>query len=157
MAEYVELSTGHKVEIRRVSPLLLRKMDQQYPRPKPPKVPVDYGDGEVRQEENPSAPEYLQALADFFEEREIRWRKLLFGRGVVCEIDQNALDQLRRDMAAMGVDLEEDDKIAYVSYLLIGSDEDTTKLTRAIRGISVPDEEEIASAAESFRSEVPES
>lgn len=156
---YTFKDTGEIVELRKVSPLLLIKLRERYPQPKPPLQLVDYGDDDKKMEPNPAHPDYLEALAQYEQDMERRARDLLIRRGVVVQWTdekRKALEDLRtfwRDSYEADMPAE-DDTVAYVSYLAIGSDSDLTELIDHLVKRSQPTEEAIGAAQDRLKSQV---
>lgn len=156
--------TGRVVAIRKVSTLLRAEVRRQvlrdpaFTEPQPPMTEVDYGDGKVR---IPHAghPVYVQLRADW--ERRVtkavsdRLKPIAIQRGVVAEVDHAAVDQVRVDMAALGLPLDEyDDAYVYVAFVCIGSEDDWTDLLRAIFERSAPSEEAVQAHMATFPGDV---
>lgn len=153
---YTFKDTGETVQIRKVSPLLVIKLRERFPAPRPPLQTVDYGDG-PKQEANPTEPNYLLAVQDYEQAMERRVRNLLIQRGVVIEWDENKKTQLTLLRAwwkdTYGEDLDDtDDTFAYVSYICLGSDSDLEDLINALIKRSQPSKEGIETAQERFKS-----
>lgn len=155
--KYVFKDTGEEVTLRKVSPLLLIKLRERYPQPKPPLNRVEYGEGEFKMEPNPANPDYIETLTQYESDMERRARDLLIRRGVVVEWTEEkreALADLRGWWkATYETDMPvEDDTVAYVSYLAIGSDSDLTDLVDALVKRSQPTEEAIDAAQDRLKS-----
>lgn len=147
--------TGITVGIRKVSPLLLLKIRDRYPAPKPPLQEVDYGDGKKRLEPNPTHPDYLEAQQAYEQAMELRARTLLIQRGVVLEwTEENkaALQELKDYWQKENGEPfpVEDDLVAFVSYVAVGSDSDLTELIEALVKRSQPTEAAVQGAADRF-------
>ena len=150
-------STGREIKVRKVSWLFTSALYEDYskknPQPKPPKQKVNYGDGDVV-EENRAHPEFVRQLQEWetarreWVEREARY--LYVELGVECEVDSEAVARVREAMLRRGVELETDDKFVYVYYVCIGSTQDYNDFVEAITRRSRPTEGEIAKSAESF-------
>ena len=153
---YTFKDTGEIVQIRKVSPLLVIKLRERFPAPKPPLQTVDYGDG-PKQEQNPTEPGYLSAVQDYEQAMERRVRNLLIQRGVVITWDENKKTQLAELRAwwkeTYAEDLDDlDDTFAYVSYICVGSDSDLEDLINILIKRSQPSGEGIEAAQERFKS-----
>jgi hypothetical protein len=157
--------TARTVQIRKVSSLLRAETRRQVMRspgfeePQPPTSKVDYGEGEVTIQ-NPQHPVYQDLKRDWNarvnEETGARLKRLAIRRGVVCEVDSEAVAQVRADMAAEGVDLGGfDDHYVYVAFVCVGSDDDWTDLLRAIFERSAPQEAAVQAHIAAFQSDVP--
>lgn len=156
---YVFKDTGETVMIRKVSPLLVIKLRERFPAPKPPLQTVDYGDG-PKQEQNPTEPGYLLAVQDYEQTMERRVRNLLIQRGVVIDWDDEKKSRLAELRAwwkeTYNEDLDDlDDTFAYVSYICVGSDSDLEELVNVLIKRSQPSPEGVEAAQERFKSPVP--
>lgn len=145
--------TGITVQIRKVSPLLMMEVQKKFKPPPPPMQEVDYGDGNTVMEPNRSHPDYIAALEQYNYELEQKIRNLTIKRGVVCEVPKDEVDELRKFwIEEMGEELPEaDDKIAYISYICIGSTEDLEDLLAAITRRSQPTRPDIEAARSGFQ------
>lgn len=153
---YVFKDTGETVQIRKVSPLLVIKLRERFPAPKPPLQTVDYGDG-PKQEQNPTEPGYLLAVQEYEQAMERRVRNLLIQRGVVIDWDDDKktkLAELRSWWkATYAEDLDDlDDTFAYVSYICVGSDSDLEELVNMLIKRSQPSQEGIEAAQARLKS-----
>ena len=158
--------TGRTVQIRKVSSLLRAETRRQvaqsagFEEPKPPQSKVDYGEGEVLIA-NPAHPVYQDLRRAWNEkvneETGARLKRLAIRRGVVCEVDHAAVESVRADMAAEGVDLSAfDDHYVYVAFVCVGSDSDWTDLLKAIFERSTPQEAAIQAHIAVFPADLPE-
>ncbi len=147
--------TGLQVMIRKVSPLLVNELNRAFPAPRPPAQEVDYGDGVKRIEENPASPEYTAALERHAQENMLRLRKLLIKRGVVCEPDLEAVQELRAQYKEdYGIELEGTDQEIYIMYICAGTDADLQDLLNAVLTRSQPTKAEVDLARVSFPGKV---
>lgn len=149
--------TGEIVLIRKVSPLLAQAAQRQIPKPRPPMNRVDYGDGDVRDEPNPADPAYQEALAAWQEALEARVRLIAIRMGVAIEWTEEKrqrLAELRQVAGEIGIEIESDDTVAFVSHIAIGTADDYQELVEAIMQRVRPTEEAIAEAVETFRPQV---
>lgn len=157
IAKFTFEDTGIEVGIRKVSPLFIADARTEYVKKHAPEVPsqrINYGTEEQPNwivEQNPADPDYLKALEALDGEIEGHIRRFIIRRGVICEVDLEAVREARQDaMEEFGVELDPDDKFVYVSYVCTGSQEDLQDLLTAIIRRSQPTEEEIANAVSSF-------
>lgn len=157
--------TGRTVQIRKVSSLLRQETRRQVMRargfeePKPPTSKVDYGEGQV-EIPNPQHPLYQDLKRDWTarvnEETGARLKRIAIRRGVVCEVDIDAVNFIRADMLLDGVDLSEfDDHYVYVAFVCVGSDEDWTDLLKAIFERSAPQEAAVQAHIAAFQPDLP--
>ena len=153
--EVVELSTGVRVELKRVPPGLLEDVVN---RVKDPEVPVFFDPNKEREMPNPTHPDYLNALKQAERDRSIAVIEttILFGLDLVDGMpeDDDWLKKLkflaRRgvfDLEQYDLDDELDQEFLYKRYIALG-DKDFAMLTSLISGI---DPEEIEKAQKSFR------
>lgn len=154
---HVIKDTGTKILIKRVSPLLVMELRKQFPEPLPQKQTVDVG-GETREEYNYADPDYAAALDQYTDDQEKRIRKLLVKRGVVippdnttweAEIEAKRLEWLE-DFGVELPRLDSDDKVDWICYCAIGTDEDYEELYRAILRRSQPTAEAVDAAKSGF-------
>lgn len=134
--------TGITVQLHKVSPLLRDDIDamlrRQFPPPQPPLnvVPSGFGDGATRQEPNEADPDHQQALMRWQIEHINRMGQKLMDLAirnyVECEVDHEAVAELRAAMQAMGVELDPDDKYVYVSRICIGTPDDQRDFSNAL-------------------------
>lgn len=162
LPEFVFKDTGRVVSLRKISPMLRDDIDmamrREFPPPEPPVIEVDYGDRKVK-EPNDADPDYDRLLR--------RWRiehaervseqllRVAIKRAVECEVDHEAVDQLRRDMAEIGITLDPDDKYVYVSRICIGTPEDLAELAAAIFRRSMPTPEAVEGHKAMFPGDIP--
>lgn len=159
--EAVTFSTGRSVQVRKVSALLRERIRRaardalRNEEPRPPLVEVDYGQGKTTIEHR-GDPVFLdlsrQHDARITERAGEQIKRIAVTRGVVCDIDPEAVATVRDDLAALGITLDdEDDLWIYVAYVCIGAYDDWTDLLRAIFEKSAPSEAAIAAHQDLFR------
>jgi hypothetical protein len=148
--------TGITVKIRKVSPLLMMEVQKRNKPPKPPMQEVDYGDDKITYEANPSHPDHIADLEQYNYDLEEKIRALTIKRGVVCDVPEDEIKELREFWKTeMGEELpEKNDKIAYISYICIGTQEDLEDLLSAITKRSQPTKPVIEAAKASFPDDV---
>lgn len=148
--------SGITIGIRKVSPLLMIRLRERFPDPKPPKQEVDYGDGKKVMEENPAHPDYHAALEKHNQMIEQKARRLLIRRGAVIEWNEERKAELEEVRAYWLKEFEEeidaDDDVAYVSYVCMGSDTDLEEFLEALLRRSQPTEEAVKEATARFQS-----
>lgn len=154
------LSNGKVVLYRRVSPFLGRALAKQFPEPKPPVQRVNYGTEQVpdwQEEPNPSHPDYLAAMQSHSALIEEQMNRLYLRRGVKVEWTKGKdveLEELKADMAGLGLPLEGDDQFLYVLYVVCDSIDVYQELVSLIMGSSQPQEEAIQAEVNGFRPEM---
>lgn len=134
-------NSGIPVQLRKVSPLLRDDVDaavrRQHPPPDPPMQVVDtgFGDGATPQP-NIADPAYRAAVLEW---QTAHWgrvaealMRLAVARYIEVDVDAEAVAQLRVDMAALGVELDADDKYVYITRICIGSRADERDLSDAL-------------------------
>jgi hypothetical protein len=147
--------TGINIKIRKVSSFLVNELNKLYPAPKPPMQEVDYGDGKVVMEPNEAHPNYIQTMADYQNLKMEQLKKLLVRRGVECEVDTEAVQELRDYWRAeYGKELEGTDKEIYIFYICAGTDKDADELMEAILRRSQPTKEAVELAKVTFPGKV---
>lgn len=153
MINHTFKDTGITVRLRKVSPLLVIKLQESFPAPKPPMQEVMLGD-EKRIEPNPSHPDYVEALTQHQAEMNARVTSLLIRRGVYPdwnEEKQKEVEEIKTFWKeTYGRELDGTPLEIYVSYVAIGSDKDLEELLDAILKRSQPTEGAIAQAQERF-------
>lgn len=153
MQELKLKDSGITVKIRKVSPLLFVELRKQNPEPKPPKNKVTDMNGREVWEENRANPDFLEALAAHEEKIETLMSTLVFKRGVEVEVDKAAVDELREFWRTeFGKELDTDDRMVYIRYVVIQSQDDFEMLYNAIIEKSQPTEEDINAAKQAFKS-----
>lgn len=148
----VTLSNGVTVKVKGVSPLLMQRIRDKFPTPKPPKQRTTNEDGEEEWEENPLHPEYLDAVSKQRAAQGAAVMQVLLGRGVEVELPANEdwIDLLKADDDTIPLDTEIQKRAAYVQYEIITTDLDLTRLTQAILGKTMVTEESIRAAEDRF-------
>lgn len=156
-------STGITARIGKVSPLLIADIERALRRqwandePQPPTESVDMGAGPVDLP-NPHDPDYLAAKAEFDQrvdtEVSRRWDEMIIRRAVEIEVDEQALNAVAADYAAvMGepLPLTGDRKVDYVRRVAIGSWQDIAELRRIVTQRSIPTREAVQAHAATFQ------
>jgi len=153
--DYEIKDTGVTIKIRKVSPLLIQKLQQAHPAPRPPKQEVDYGDGKKRTEENPSHPDHLQALVAHEEMIQEMTQRLLLKRGVEFELTDEMkaeIEELREFyLEEFEQELSEDDKDVWLFYIALGTTDDYQELLSAIYTRNNITEDALEAAKNSFQ------
>lgn len=151
-------TTGRRVYVKNVNPLLAIEIRRQFPKPHPPLQEVDYGDGKPVLEPNPTHPDYEEALESWNSLVTEKMQKLIIKRGVVhtlTEDEKAEVEELRADMEAdLGMNLGNSDLFVYVSYICIGGKLDIDTLAEAVMTGSQPTARAIEAAQDSFQGDV---
>lgn len=151
--EKLTLSTGITVGIRKISPYTFDALNRAFPKPEPPMQPVDYGQGDIRQEPNPAHPAYQSALVKHQAMVNEKSQLLMLSMGVVTELDEAALELLsvlRSGLAAIGIEIDDDNHLAYLKHVAIKSEADLTRIAAAVTSKSQPTEEAVQDHLETF-------
>lgn len=152
----LKFSNGEIVMIRRAGLFIGTKLQRQYPDPKPPMQRVNFGtdaDPDWREEANPADPEYEQALQKHRVEAEERLFRTYVRLG--CKIEwttekRELLAEYRAVMQEEGVELEQDDNLAYIRNIACGDPEDYQTLLSSLMGVNQPTEEAVKEYQEAF-------
>jgi len=153
LTPYTFKDTGKQVLIRKVSPMLVFQLSQDFPPPNPPMVEVTYGDEKVT-EPNPADPSHAQAMIEYQRDFNLKTQRLMIKRGVavtwtddvkaeVAEMRQFYKDEFGRDIGA-------DDHMIYVTMICVGTDSDLEELLAAITRRSQPTEAAVLAAKDTF-------
>lgn len=150
------------VLIQSVSPFLINKFKRRYSPPAPPVERVNLGTEEAPDwEETPNAahPDYIEARKAWAEDLEERTRRFMIALGAEVEWTDAKRERLARLRAAIakegdGLEIEEEDNYAYISYVAVQSGEDYKALLEAIINGSRPSEEAITEATATFRPDI---
>ncbi len=151
----ITLSSGVVLELRRVGYFIANAATRRLKRPKPP---VQFIEEKGREEENPSHPDYIEALQEY-EARQtsiIFDSYLWFGTKLVSKPADmpGPDDDWGGDYTFLGIEVPEGKQDRYVAWLkllaTLGNEEEIVELIRRIRGESSVEEAEVAAAADSF-------
>lgn len=158
--------SGIAVKLRRISPdtqarialALSKEWDATNPRPQPPIQAVEAIDGNTEMP-NANDPDYLKAIAEWMGQfnAEVGKRLLLLALSMIeVTIDQAALDQLKREMAAIGApfDADADDRDIYLKQICVSSVLDAAALVAYVQGTSAPTKEGIQATLDMFQRSV---
>lgn len=122
-----------------------------FPPPDPPMNEVNYGDG-MRLEPNPTDPDHERAMTEW--QMMIRYKAFdaTMELGIELEVDEDALDRVKRVMAMVGTPLDEiSDKVAYIKHCCMYDIQDEMpKLAAALRALAGPREEDVADHVATF-------
>lgn len=145
--------SGKTVTLNYVSPLLLndlRKAAQKgLTKPVPPTQEIS-----GRTEANPLHPEYLAAQNEYNLAMGQRFLELLFKYGVADKPDAEAVAAFRANAEEDNLDLPADDRVLYVTRILVGGNGDVEALQEAIMGTGHPTERQVAAQVAAFPPEV---
>lgn len=146
--------TGITVGIRKVSPMIKDDLDivlrREFPEPRPPVIETELG-----KEENAADPDYQKALnrwtIEHMERLSERLLRVAIQRAIEVEVDHEAVDELRHQMRAVGVELDPDDKYVYVSRICCGTWDDLNELSNAVFRRSMPTVEAVEAHKATFQ------
>lgn len=162
---YTVPGTGRTIRIRKLSTFvrnaIRRQAIERDPEPQPPMVEIDYGDGKLR-EPNRGDPLYRRRLQEWNERIAAALQEgltaLFLLRGIVVdedEIDREAVDLMRADMAAIGTPIDDmSDRDVYVELICIGTQEDWTEIQKLIWERSTPSEAAVQAQIATFQPDV---
>lgn len=164
LEDFTFQGTGRTVQVRKISTLIRDEVrrqvrrDPRFAEPEPPQQEVDYGDGKIKIAHR-GHPVYVQLLKEYNERvaQEVgdRLVGLVIQRGVVCEVDQAAVDHVRANLAEQQIDTAAlDNHYVYVAFVCIGPYEDYTDLLKAVFERSQPMEAAVKAHLDSFRGDV---
>lgn len=127
-----------------------------FPPPPPPLNDVDYGDGKIKQEPNPSDPDYLQAVRRWQAEHSTRMFAAIIDLAAEIEVDTAALERVKEMFARHGIPFDEpSDKVAYVKHCCIFDlAAEMPRFMAALRDMMGPKEEDVADHVEMFRGDI---
>lgn len=154
LTPFTFVDTGETVLIRKVSPMLVFQLSQDFPPPAAPLVEVDYGEAGKEMEPNPSDPAHLDALRQYNQDFNLKVQRLMIKRGVVVNWD----DEKRRKVTELrdfyrdeyGKELPKDDHMVYVTMVCVGTEQDLEELLTRINRRSQPSEVAIKAATDTF-------
>ena len=150
--------SGATVRVKFIGPMLMADIEKSVRRalakegkepPEPPLKPVNYS-GNVVMEPSEDDPHYKKQLAAYEQERGIRTLDKLLRYGVeytLTDADRERLAALRQDAE---LELPADDAHAYVSRVLLQSENDLVAVQTAILSYAQPTEAQVAESIKSF-------
>lgn len=132
----VMLSSGVKVKLHRLPPLLQRTVEAQFPEPEPPMVEVKVH-GKKEKQPNPDDPDYIKAREQWAKDRGQALMDLALIKGVEFDMpdDEDWIDEL----ALVDVEVGESKtarKLAYLRSVVIGSLDDLMEVTGRVLAMS---------------------
>jgi hypothetical protein len=152
--------SGRQVRIKFVGPLLMNDIRKAVkravgPKPAPPMQEVDYGNGTKKTEPNPLHPEYEAAVQEWtVAQGQVLLEKLL-RYGVEAEMDEADQARLAELRADPDLELPADDRLAFLTRIVAGTERDQEALQDAILGRAQPTDKAVADALATFRGDVP--
>lgn len=155
--EALTLSSGITVGIRKVSPHTRKAISKAIPRPRPPMIEQDYGDGKTRMEPNEDDPQHQRNLEDWQQAIIDKAQEVMYSLGVVVEIDHDLLAARRAMFDELGIPMHRSDHIAFIQHIAVATDEDAERIANAITNTSQPTEEAVQDHLETFPDHVQES
>lgn len=153
--------SGITVGLRRLAPdtqdQITRALMREYPAPEAPMAEgIERGNGTFEMEPNPADPDYQKAMAAYLERISLEASTKMFElamRRIEVEVDQQAVEQFKADMAAIGTPLPDDleDREIYLRHICISSTYDLTAMLAYLNRRSLPTEEAVQEYLSSFR------
>ena len=150
----ITLSSGHTIKLNRQPGDVMAKAtaaaekELEDSRPSVPTQSMETEPGVWRDIPNEHDPAYKAALNEWRGEvASLTSQKLLLIMeriGLVFEVDQERLNELRETYALLGIDLPENDRSAYLGYVLAPTNEDQGRLFMEIFGRGLPQEAQVA-------------
>lgn len=148
------LRSGHTVRVRHqpadTLPRLQARAQQELAtdKPVPPTQRLETAPNEWREIPNEQDADYRAALV-VWEARVSalageKATKLLMKLGLVMDVDEDALKHLRADYDELGLDLPEDDRTAWLNYVVAPTRDDQARLFEEIFGKALPVEAQVA-------------
>jgi hypothetical protein len=153
-AQSITLSSGITIKLNRQPGDVMGKAqaaaerDLEAERPAVPTQSMETEPNVFRDIPNEHEPGYIAAM--------VEWRgkvasatsqKLLLIMeriGLVFEVDQARLAELRETYAMLGIDLPENDRSAYLGYVIAPTNEDQSRLFMEVFGRGLPQEAQVA-------------
>lgn len=128
-----------------------------YPPPSPPMNEVDYGDGKIKLEPNPSDPNHIEALRRYQADYSQRLFAAIIDLAADIEVDHAALGRVTAMFEQHGIPFDEpSDKVAYVKHCCIFDiAEEMPKFMTALRDLMGPKEEDVADHVTTFPDDIP--
>ena len=154
---HVIADTGTKILLKRISPFLVMELQKQFPKPEVPTQTIDIG-GETKEEPNYAHPDYEASLIKWRDGQEARIRKLIIKRGVVIPPENTTWEEELAEkrqgwVEDFGVELphiDDDDKVDWVLYCAIGTNEDYEEIYHTVLRRSQPTTEAVEAAKAGF-------
>ncbi len=153
-APTITLSSGYTIKLNRQPGDVMAKAqaaaekELEDSRPPIPTQSMETEPGVFRDIPNEHTDEYLAALSDWRSQVASRTSQkllMLMERvGLVFEVDQVRLSELRETYAALGIELPENDRSAYLGYVLAPTNEDQGRLFMEVYGRGLPQEAQVA-------------
>ena len=127
-----------------------------YPPPPPPLNEVDYGDGKIKLEPNPSDPDYISDLRRYQAEYSQKLFAAIIDLAADIDIDDVALGRVRAMFERHAIPFDEpSDKVAYVKHCCIFDiAEEMPKFMAALRDLMGPREEDVGDHIATFPGDV---
>lgn len=153
-APTITLSSGITIGLRRQPADVMPKAQASAQKaladkkPQPPAQSMETEPGVFRDIPNEHDPAYQKALAAWQNEvNSLTSQKLLTlmeRAALVFEVDHVRLAELRETYALLDMDLPEDDRSAYLAYVIAPTHEDQARLFEEVYGRGLPQEAQVA-------------
>jgi hypothetical protein len=164
LPEFTFPDSGITVGLRRFAPdtqdQITRELMRKNPAPPVPMVEgVERSDGTFEMEPNPADPDYQKEVMAYFQRLSVETNAKMFDlalRRIEVEVDRDAVDQYKEDMAAIGMpfDTEVDDRTIYIRHICISSTYDLSALLAYLTRRSLPTEVAVQEYLDSFQRNV---
>jgi hypothetical protein len=135
-AKRLMLKSGVEVGIRRLPPLLVYRLEEQFPDPPPPMVAVTVR-GKTEVQPNPDDPDYQKELQRVKMRKGTAYLNLAMARGIDFELPAD--DEWLEGLRAIGIevgDSEVEKRIAYAQSVLILDVDDLTEVASRVLVLS---------------------
>jgi len=132
----MKLSSGEEIKLLRLPPLLVQRVDDQFPEPEPPMVEVEVH-GKKQMQPNPDDPDYDKELEAVRTAKGWAYLDLVFLKGIKFEMpeDEEWLEELR----LAGIEVGESKaakRLAYVESVLITNVAELEEVTGRVLAMS---------------------
>lgn len=144
--------SGKKVLLQKVpTSVIMLDLMKKNPKPQAPIQAVNIA-GHETHERNYAHPDYHNALTRWEQDIEAKAAELLLSMGVVIELKAETKKEINQKRAELNGYLpNHNDKMLWLRYIAIESDNDFQSLLKAIRNHSNPTQEGVANAQDSFQ------
>lgn len=155
MAEPVTYTFKNGVQaiLHSVSPFTIQAIEGSIKRPEPPTQEVDHADGTKHLEPNPMHPAHLAALTERRNAVLQKQQDVMLTLGVSVDVDAEAVAGFRAVMSEFQVPLDKSDKLVFLKHICMASTDEIRAVVGQITRLSMPGEEAVQQAADSFKSE----
>lgn len=149
----ITLSSGYTIGLRRqpgdvmAQAQIAAQTELDSERPQPPTQKLETEPGVWRDIPNDHDPDYLAARVAWEARTQTltteKLLKLMVKVGLVFDVDHEMLNDLRTTYQELGIPLPEDDRTAYLSYVIAPTHEDQARLFMEVYGKGLPTEQQV--------------